>query len=302
VVQTSSDVADGLVAIAESFLAGKIAGADDAEIYQVVVHAGTDVLAEPAAPAAAPAGVSAETPAAPARVPGDPADPARCHVEDGPAISVSTAQMLACTAALSWMRHGDAGEILALGRRRRRPSSAIRRAARERDHGRCRFPGCESRRIDLHHIQHWVNGGRTDPDNLISLCPWHHKIVHDRGYLIAAPPPGGGTFTFYRPDGTPLPACPALPEPDGSIDTAHDADITPDTIVPPWHGERLDLDHAIYICFANARTREERERDPDGPPRGRVRIYEPEDCDERYRQYLERTPRYTGPTLIPIQV
>src|SRR5689334_15637745 len=74
--------------------------------------------------------VSAETPAAPAPVPGDPADPARCHVEDGPAISVNTAQMLACTAALSWMRHGRDG-ILALGRRRRRPSSAIRRAARE---------------------------------------------------------------------------------------------------------------------------------------------------------------------------
>ena len=67
VVRTSSDLADGLVAIAESFLAGKVAGADDAEIYQVVVHAGTDVLAGPAAPAAGPGvsadpGVSAETP------------------------------------------------------------------------------------------------------------------------------------------------------------------------------------------------------------------------------------------------
>src|SRR5690348_15089197 len=49
-VRTSSDLADGLVAVAESFLAGKVAGADDAEIYQVVVHTG--------------AGVSAETPAA----------------------------------------------------------------------------------------------------------------------------------------------------------------------------------------------------------------------------------------------
>ena len=250
-VRTSSDLADGLVAVAESFLAGKVAGADDAEVYQVVVHAGTDVLTEPAAPP----GVSAETPAARARVPGDPADPARCHVEDGPAISVSTAQMIACPAALSWMTHGDRGEILALGRRRRRPSSAIRRAARERDGCRCRFPGCESRRVDLHHIQHWINGGRTDLDNLISLCPWHHKVVHDRGYLIAAPP--GGGFAFYRPDGTPLPTCPPLPEPDGGIDTAHDADITPDTIIPPWYGERLDLNHAIWACFANARTREE---------------------------------------------
>ena len=122
VVRTSSDLADGLVAVAESFLAGKVAGADDAEVYQVVVHAGTDVLAGPAAPGTAP-GVSAETPRqAPARVPGDPADPARCHVQDGPAISVTTAQMIACTAALSWMTHGDAGEILALGRRRRRPA------------------------------------------------------------------------------------------------------------------------------------------------------------------------------------
>ena len=258
-VPTSSDLADGLVAVAESFLAGKVAGADDAEIYQVVVHAGTGLLAGPAAPGAAPAGVSAETPPAPARVPGDPADPARCHVEDGPAISVSTAQMVACTAALSWMRHGDGGAVLALGRRRRRPSSAIRRAARERDHGRCRFPGCESRRTDLHHIRHWVNGGRTDLDNLISLCPWHHKVVHDRGYTIAAPP--GGAFAFYRPDGTPLPACPALREPDGSISEAHDADITEDTIVPAWYGERLDLDYAIAVCFANARTDEEKRAD-----------------------------------------
>ena len=297
-VRTSSELADGLVAVAESFLAGKVAGADDAEVYQVVVHAGTGVLAGPAAPA----GVSAETPAAPARVPGDPAGPARCHVEDGPAISVSTAQMIACTAALSWMTHGDAGAVLALGRRRRRPSSAIRRAARERDGCRCRFPGCESRRVDLHHIRHWASGGRTDLDNLVSLCPWHHKVVHDRGYLIAAPPGGGRDFAFYRPDGAPLPACPPLPEPGGGIGTAHDAGITPDTIIPPWYGERLDLNHAIWACFANARTREERQRDPDGPPRGRVRIYEPEDCDERYRQYLEHAPRYTGPTLIPIPV
>jgi HNH endonuclease len=150
---------------------------------------------------------------------------------------------------------------LAWGRRRRRPSSAIRRAARERDHGRCRFPGCESRRVDLHHIQHWVNGGRTDLDNLISLCPWHHKVVHDRGYTIAAPPAAGGTFAFFCPDGTPLPSCPPLPGPQGSISETHDADITPDTIIPPWYGERLDLNHAIWTCFANARTDEQKQAD-----------------------------------------
>jgi hypothetical protein len=193
--------------------------------------------------------------------------------------------------------------VLALGRRRRRPSSAIRRAARERDHGRCRFPGCESRRVDLHHIQFWSNGGRTDLANLVSLCPWHHKAVHDRGYLIAAPP-GGGGFAFYRPDGTPLPSCPPLPEPGGSIGETHDAAITPETIIPPWYGERLDLDHAIYICLANARTREEREQHQDVDPasRGRVTIYEPEDWPERIRQYEARTPRSFAPVLVPTPV
>ena len=180
----------------------------------------------------------------------DPADPARCHVDDGPAISVSTAQMIACTAALSWMRHDRDGIVLDLGRRRRRPNAALRRAARERDHCRCRFPGCESRRIDLHHIQYWSHGGRTCLENLISLCKYHHMLVHDRGYLIAAGP--AGTFTFFRPDGTGIPPSPALPPPDGTIGDCHDADITPGTIIPPWYGEHLDLDYAIYTCFANA--------------------------------------------------
>ena len=94
--------------------------------------------------------------------------------------------MLTCTATLSWMRHDRDGAVLDLGRRRRRPNAALRRAARERDHCRCRFPGCESRRVDLHHIRHWINGGHTRLTNLISLCPHHHKLVHEREYLIAA--------------------------------------------------------------------------------------------------------------------
>jgi hypothetical protein len=193
-------------------------------------------------------------------VPSHPADPARCHAEDGPALSVSTAQMLSCGAVLSWMRHDGDGAVLDLGRRRRRPNAALRRAARERDKCRCRFPGCESRRIDLHHIQHWINGGRTSLENLVSLCKYHHLLVHDRGYLIAA---GQSGFAFFRPDGTGLPTSPDLPSPDGTIQDSHDADITPDTIIPAWYGERLDLDYAIYTCFANARTPQERKEQRD---------------------------------------
>ena len=225
------------------------------------MHVGTDTITPGRPgdhPAAGAGGVSAETPGAQPRVPGDPADPARCHVEDGPAIAAGTAQMIACAATWSWMLHDSAGKLLDLGRRRRRPNTALRRAARERDKCRCRFPGCESRRVDLHHIQYWSNGGRTTLDNLISLCRYHHQVIHDRGYLIATA--RDGTFTFYQPGGTPVPACPALPQADGTIEDCHDADITPETIIPAWYGERLDLDHAIYICFANAAAA--------GPPAG----------------------------------
>ena len=150
--------------------------------------------------------VPAETPAVTPGAPGHPADPARCHVQDGSAISVSTAQMIGCNAALTWLLHGRDGTALDAGRKRRYATTAQRRAARDRDrdHGRCRFPGCESRKVDLHHIRHWANGGPTDLDNLLSLCPYHHALVHDRSYLIAARP--GGAFAFYQPDGTPLQA------------------------------------------------------------------------------------------------
>lgn len=253
---TSSGAADALLALAEAFLAGQIATASNPETYQVIVHVGTDALA----------GVSAETPLPgqepdhaagqepdhqqAGRAPGHPADPARCHVEDGPAVSVATAQMLTCTAVLSWMRHDHDGTLLDVGRRRRKPTAALRRAARERDHCRCRYPGCESRRVDLHHIQHWANGGRTALENLLSLCKYHHMLVHDRGYLIAARP--DGDFAFYRSDGTVISPSPPLPATNGAIADCHDADITPGTIIPPWYGERLDLDYAIHACFANA--------------------------------------------------
>jgi len=296
VVQTSSSLADALVAVAESFLAGKVAGAGDAEVYQVVLHVGTGVIS-----ATEPVGVSAETRPAAQEA---PADPARCHVEDGPAISVSTAQMLTCTAALSWMRHDRGDAVLALGRRRRRPNAALRRAARERDKCRCRFPGCESRRVDLHHIVHWCHGGRTDLENIISLCKYHHMLVHDRGYLIAAHP--DGEFTFYTPDGTALPNSPPLPPPDGTINDTHDAYITAETIIPPWYGERLDLDHAIYVCLANARTEQERQEQRDEADRHagrhRVQVYEPEDWPDRIRQYYEHVTRPPGPVLVPTQV
>jgi Domain of unknown function (DUF222)/HNH endonuclease len=300
---TSTSLADALLLIAEAFLAGKVAAADDPELYQVVVHIGADAIV-PAGSAGEAGDVPAETsPASLAQPPGHQAGPVRCHVEDGPAISVSTAQMIVCSSSWSWMLHDSAGKLLDLGRRRRRPNAALRRAARDRDTCRCRFPGCESRRVDLHHIQYWSNGGRTKLDNLVSLCKYHHMLVHDRGYLIAAA--RDGTFSFYRPDGTAIPASPKLPAPDGTIEDYHDAEITPETIIPLWFGERLDLDYSIHVCFANARAEQERRsRSQDGEARAqdRVTIYEAEDWDNRIRRYYDEHPRILHRVIQPIPV
>ncbi len=253
-VVTPASLADALVEVASAFLADKIEHASNPDIYQVIVHVGTDAVSGPES-----GGVSAETPADSgsdrSRSAGHPAHPSRCHVEDGPAISPAAAQLIACCATVSWMLHDAFGSVLDVGRRQRTPSPALRRAVRERDGYRCQFPGCESRKTDIHHIQHWSKGGRTKLGNLILLCRAHHVIVHDSGFVISAT---AGGFTFTTGAGTLVPASPALPASDEDIRTCHDARVTPDTIIPAWYGDRLDLDHAIWACFANARTAEER--------------------------------------------
>ena len=61
-------------------------------------------------------------------------------------------------------------------------------------------------------------------------------------------------------------------------------------------------EHVRVARAANARTREEREQGGDFAGRGQVTVYEPEDCEELIRQYLEQAPPRTGPVQVPIQV
>ena len=41
--------------------------------------------------------------------------------------------------------------------------------------GQCRFPGCQNRRCDAHHIRHWADAGATALDNLVLLCRSPHS-------------------------------------------------------------------------------------------------------------------------------
>ena len=67
---------------------------------------------------------------------------------------------------------------------------AIRRTVARRDHGRCRVPGCRSRRnIDVHHIVPRAAGGTHDVDNLCLLCESHHLALHDGSLVITGEAP-----------------------------------------------------------------------------------------------------------------
>ena len=132
-----------------------------------------------------------------------------CAIEDGPAIPSETARRLVCDASLVIAGHARDGAV-GYGRTRRVVPPPLRTVLDRRD-GHCRFPGCE-RRHDLHahHIRHWAHGGATNADNLVLLCRFHHRLLHEDGFTIRRT--GDGALHFHRPDHGPIPEAPGRPE------------------------------------------------------------------------------------------
>ena len=124
------------------------------------------------------------------------------EIDGGPSVSLDALRRRACDARVEWVTRGEDGHPLGVGRARRTVPAWLARQLRHRDGG-CRFPACGRRRWGhAHHRHHWADGGPTDLDNLIWLCPTHHRLVHEGGWSIRAP--SGGEVVFVRPDGRPL--------------------------------------------------------------------------------------------------
>ena len=107
------------------------------------------------------------------------------HVsDDGPAllegagpISPETAERLACDARRLAIR--PSGRDLVHSRVGRCASYPQKRALHKRAPD-CQYPGCTAtRELEAHHLTPVERGGRTELDNLILLCPRHHKQLHD---------------------------------------------------------------------------------------------------------------------------
>ena len=107
-------------------------------------------------------------------------------LEAGPRVGANALEAILCTGVIDVTATTKNGTPLALGRRTRLVPPRLRRFVLHRDGGACTVAGCVSRyRLQAHHITPWSQGGRTDPDNLTTLCWFHHHIaVHGHGFRI----------------------------------------------------------------------------------------------------------------------
>jgi hypothetical protein len=98
----------------------------------------------------------------------------------GATISGEAARRLACDCGVSRIITTGKSEPLDVGRRMRTPSAALRRAVIARDR-HCVAPGCDRPPgwCEVHHRQHWIDGGHTRLDDLELRCHFHHYDEHE---------------------------------------------------------------------------------------------------------------------------
>ena len=221
VVPFSRRRADALACIAESFLAHDVLESPGADRQQIVVHVAAETLRFGSAGC--------------------------CEIEYGPSIPAESARRFSCDASIVTLVEDEDGEPLNVGRRTRLISAPLRRLLTARDKG-CRFPGCANARyIDMHHIKHWANGGETKPSNLVSLCRFHHRAVHEEGFDVRVL--DDGALRFVRPDGYPVDrGMTGCQQPPG-----HPGALPAGKFTTCWRGDRMNMDIAVDLLIQKSR-------------------------------------------------
>ena len=117
-------------------------------------------------------------------------------LDTGDVISAAEARRLACAAGIIPAVLGGASQVLDLGRSQRFFTEAQRVAGALR-HQACAADGCDTPYAwcEAHHRHGLAGGGRTDLRDLVPLCGFHHRRIHDPAYHHRYRPDGAITFT-----------------------------------------------------------------------------------------------------------
>ena len=216
--------ADALIELAETYLSHGAKTSTTAERYQVVIHVSAETLEDG----------SGEI----------------CELEHGPNVSAETSRRISCDSSVVKLFEDETGEPINIGRKSRVIPSAMRRILKARDKG-CRFPGCTHQYyIDRHHIKHWAEGGETSIDNLVQLCRYHHRLVHEGGF--GCEKTANGRIVFKNKDGKAIRRAeyhPTIPSNTDAVDLLRQEipgiEIDSKTCVTRWEGEKMDYSVAV---------------------------------------------------------
>ena len=108
----------------------------------------------------------------------------------GPTVPDSVAEYLSCDAHIQVVTT-RVGELLGIHPTERVVNRAMRRYLHRRDQG-CIHPTCGQRMwLHAHHVRFWEHGGLTVAENLVLLCPFHHRALHMGEYSIEGNPEAG---------------------------------------------------------------------------------------------------------------
>ncbi|MCS5714228.1 HNH endonuclease [Herbiconiux sp. CPCC 205716] len=104
-------------------------------------------------------------------------------------VPASTVAQLRCSSPMAVTLFGDRGEVLFHGKTKRLFTAAQNRALAARDGG-CVWPSCDRppSYCETHHADEWVSDdhppGRTDIDNGVLLCHFHHSHLHKADWKL----------------------------------------------------------------------------------------------------------------------
>lgn len=104
------------------------------------------------------------------------------EIEYGPRIGPMALERILCGGHARVIVENDDGAPIAMTHATRQIPAAVRALVAKRD-GACAIEGCRSRyRLEPHHVKPWAEGGGHEPDNLATLCWYHHHVaIHQNG-------------------------------------------------------------------------------------------------------------------------